>query len=171
MGYLLQQLLCEIFTPPKINNIAPEKSWLEDDTFLLVPGKLFNKRTIQLLGVFSKSPKDEWYWFGDTPVWMTSLEDPFKKHMMGITGLGSLEVWSINCRSNMIHPLTSPVRPPEANKRTLGHWKAVGGSGRSGGFPSRGSLKKGFWEKHAKDGLRKKECGTYLSNLFWSNLI
>lgn len=59
MGYLLQQLLCEMFTPPKINNIAPEKSLLEDDPFLLVPGKLFNKRTIKLLGVFSKSPKDE----------------------------------------------------------------------------------------------------------------
>ena len=71
----------------------------------------------------------------------------------------------MNCRSNMIHPLTSPVRPLEANKRTLGHWKAVGGSGRSGGFPG-GKSYEGFWEKHAKDGLRKKACGTYLSNLF-----
>jgi len=59
----------------------------------------------------------------------------------------------------MIHPLTSPVPLPEANKRTLGHWKAVGGSGRSGGFPSRGSPGEGFWEKHAEDGLKLRHVG------------
>ena len=72
--------------------------------------------------------------------------------------LGSLEVWRYQLFQHGNHPLTSPVRPLEANKRTLGHWKAVGGSGRSGGCPG-GSSMKGPGETMPKTDWEKRHVG------------